>query len=133
MLETICLIIVVIAGLYLAALGAAALILPNEAIRFLHGFASSARLHYLELTLRLIVGGAFVTNAPRMQFSFVFSGFGWVLIATTMCLLAMPWRWHSQFAQFAIPKATHYITMIGMCSLALGGLILLAAGFQIAL
>ncbi|MDG1873904.1 MAG: hypothetical protein P8J27_08330, partial [Mariniblastus sp.] len=112
--------------------GAVALILPNEASRILHGFTSSARLHYLELTLCLFVGGAFAKNAPRMQFSFVFNGFGWVLIATTMYLLAMPWRWHSQFAKFTVPKATQYITVIGMCYLALGGLILLAAGIQIA-
>ncbi len=132
MLEAISLIIVVTAGLYLAALGAAALLMPNEAIRFLNGFASSARLHYFELTLRLITGFAFVTNAPRMQCSVAFGVFGWVLLATTMCLLALPWRWHSQFAQYAVPKATQYITMIGICSLVLGGIIWVAAALPIA-
>lgn len=113
MLETISLIIAVTTGLYLAA----ALLMPIEIIRFLNGFASSVSLHYFELTLRLITSFAFVTNVTGMQCSLAFGVFGWVLLATTMCLLALPWRWHSQFAQYAVPKATQYITMIGICSL----------------
>ena len=60
MIEPLATAVVLLAGLYLACLGAVALVAPALARRFLLGFARSRALHYLELTLRLIVGGAFL-------------------------------------------------------------------------
>ena len=126
MIETVSLGVVVLTGVYLCALAAASLIVPSRASRFLLGFATSQRLHYVELLIRLSVGGAFLVQAPRMFFPSAFSLFGLVLIATTACLLLLPWRWHHRFAQAAVPRATPYIRYIGWCSLALGVSILAA-------
>ena len=90
------------------------------------GFASSQPVHILELFLRFVVGAAFVLYAPRMFLSGAFNLFGWVLLVTTACLLLVPWRWHQRFAQQAVPRATRHITLIGLASLAIGGLILAA-------
>lgn len=118
--------IVVLAGLYLLALGTASLVAPDRARRFLSGFADSLGLHLLELAVRFVVGSAFVGGAPRMALPEVFRGFGWVLIGTTVCLLAIPWRWHRRFALRSVPRATRHIAWIGAASLALGIFVLAA-------
>jgi hypothetical protein len=61
-----------------------------------------------------------------MALSGAFNFFGWVLLLTTACLLLVPWRWHRRLAQHAVPLFTRYITLVGVVSLALGGLILAA-------
>ena len=94
LLETFALAVVVLAGVYLLALGAVSLFAPARASRFLLGFASSASVHFTELLLRFVVGAALVTYAPRMSQSGAFNLFGWVLLVTTACLLIIPWRWH---------------------------------------
>ncbi len=119
--------IVVLTGVYLCALAGVSLFIPSRATRFLLGFAGSERVHYLELGIRFVVGGAFVINSPGMLAPRVFTIFGWVLLVTTAGLLLFPWKWHQRFAEEAVPRATRYITLIGLCSLALGGFILAAA------
>ena len=118
--------VIVLASLYLIALGAASLLAPSRATRFLLGFVSSGRVHYLELFLRLIVGAALVLHAPRMFLPGAFTFFAWMLLVTTACLLLLPWRWHQRFAQHSVPRATRYIGVIGVASLALGGFLLAA-------
>lgn len=125
-LETSALTVVLLAGLYLLALGAASLLVPARASRFLLGFASSSLVHHTELVLRFVAGAGFVLYAPRMFFSDAFSLFGWVLLITTAGLLVVPWRWHHRFAQRAVPLFTGHVAWVGLVSLAIGGLILWA-------
>ena len=126
MIEVLALAAVVAAGLYLIALGTASLLTPSRAANFLLGFAGTPFKHFLELALRLIVGGALILLAPRMYLSGAFNLAGWVLLATTACLLLIPWRWHHRFAQCAVPLAMQHLKLVGSASLALGGLILVA-------
>lgn len=126
MIEALALAVVVVTGLYFCALAAASLLVPAKASRFLLGFASSPRVHYIELSVRLLVGAALLIYAPRMFAPGVFSLFGWLLVITTVCLLLLPWRWHHRFAQQAVPRAISHIKVIGISSLVLGGLILAA-------
>ena len=126
MIQPIALIIVVIAGLYFIALATASLLIPDQAKRYLLGFAGSPLKHFTELILRFAVGGALILYSPHMLFSKAFAISGWILLATTACLFLIPWRWHRRFAEFAVPQATQYITLIGLSSLLLGVLVLTA-------
>ena len=126
MLEAVALIIVTLTGVYFCTLGAASLFVPSKANSFLRGFASSPRIHYMELSIRLLVGAALVIYSPRMVTSDAFSLFGWILLATTIFLFLIPWRWHYRFAQQVVPRVTPFIKVIGIFSLALGGFILAA-------
>lgn len=126
MIESLSLFVVVLTGLYFCALAAASLIVPAAANRFLLGFASSPRVHYTELLIRLLVGWSLVMYAPQVIASVAFRLFGWVLIITSACLFLVPWRWHQRFAQQVVPWATRYIKLIGLFSLVLGGLIMAA-------
>lgn len=129
LLEASALAVVVLAGLYLLALGAASLVVPARASRFLLGFAGSRSVHFAELLLRFVTGAALVLHAPRMLLSGAFSIFGWVLLVTTACLLLVPWRWHHRFAQQTVPRAVRHITLVGLASLALGGFMLAALAY----
>jgi hypothetical protein len=76
MLESLALTVVVLTGFYFCALGVVSLFLPGKAKRFLLGFASSPRVHYIELSIRLLVGAALLIHAPRMFAPDAFRLFG---------------------------------------------------------
>ena len=117
---------VLLAGLYLVALAAVALISPQRAKRFLESFASSAPAHFFELFVRLVVGAALVLYAPQMKFPGLFAVFGWVMVVTTIGLLAIPWRWHRRFAAWSVPHATRNMRLFALGSLAAGVFIVLS-------
>ena len=114
------------AGIYLVVLGATALLSPAVATRFLSGFATSARLHYLELAIRLLVGGALLLHAPAMPWSGAWLALGWILIATTAVLAAIPWRRHRDFAARSVPQALRFIKALGIGSAVFGAVLLYA-------
>jgi hypothetical protein len=128
LLEVGALAVIVLAALYLLALGAAFLVAPVRSSRFLLGFARSRSIHFLELFLRFVVGAALVFYAPRMPLSDAFNLLGWVLLVTTTCLLILPWRWHQRFAHYTVPRVTRHLPLVGLASLAIGVLILAAVG-----
>ena len=124
MIDALALTVVISAGMFFVALGGVSLFAPSHASRFLLGFADSLAKHYTELAVRFLVGGAFVLAAPRAYVSGMFSFLGWVLLATTVGLLLIPWRWHHRFARRAVPEALRFLPLIGASSVVLGGLVL---------
>lgn len=123
MIDGLAVALVLLAGIFLAGLGAACLFAPALARRFLLGFASSLALHYLELAIRLVVGGALLVVAPSMAFPRVFTAAGAVLVITTLVLALVPWRWHRHFAQRTVPGVLRFLPWLGLASLALGGFV----------
>lgn len=118
--------IVLAVAAYLLGLAAAALLYPEKARTFLGAFASSARAHYLEQAVRLVAAAGFLAYAPHMAFSHAFRVLGWILVVTTVLLLAVPWRWHQRFAGWAVPLATRHLMLYGLGSLALGCFVIAA-------
>jgi uncharacterized protein YjeT (DUF2065 family) len=123
---TIALAIVLAAGLYLVVLGVTAWFAPGQARHFLLRVARSARAHYAEMAIRILVGGAMILAARRMPVHEVVWWFGLMLVVTSIGLLLVPWRWHRAFADRAIPQLTGYMGAVGTVSLLLG--ILLSFG-----
>ncbi len=117
---------VLAAGIYLLTLGLSSIIRPDDTQRFLASFASSARAHFVELSARLVLGAAFIAAAPKLKFSTLFVVFGWVLVATTLVLLAVPWTWHHRFASWSVPIATRNMALFAIGPLA-GGIVVLYA------
>lgn len=120
MIDVLASAVIVATGLYLAVLGVGCFVRPNSAAKFLLGFASSAFVHYLELALRVLVGTSLVHKAPDLPYSMMFNVFGWVLIVTSLVMLAVPWRWHRHFAQRAVPQALRYVKLLGVSSIVFG-------------
>ncbi len=98
-----------------------------SAERFLRGFASSARAHYGEQILRLVIGMAIVVASPEMWHATLFEIFGWTIVVTAVGLILLPWRWHRAFGEWAIPMAIRHIKLYGFAALILGAAILYGA------
>ncbi len=127
MLDGLALMVVLLAGAYLIALGAVSFRNPQQGARFLLGFVSSAAKHYLELGMRLLAGIAFVLRADAMALSQGFAAFGWVLLISTTALLALPWRWHQRFARRAVPIALRFLPLMALASIMFGMLVVVCA------
>jgi len=131
-IESIALAVLSVTGLYFITFGFVSLMRPIQASQFLLGFASSPTKHYGELIARFIVGGSLVVVSSLLFYPLAFSLFGWVLLVTTAGLLIIPWKWHHRFTQRAVPRATRYISLIGVSSIGLGGLLLAAVALGVA-
>ncbi len=111
-------------GVFLVALGGVSLFTAERAKAFLLGFATSPFKHFLEMTLRLLVGGSILFQAPFLIFSTAFTIFGWMMIISTAVLILIPWRWHRRFAETAVPRALRFLPVVGLVSVILGGCVL---------
>lgn len=127
MLNLVALMMVLLAGGYLLLLAVCAFAIPGRTQAFLLAFASSARVHRVELLVRLMVGAAFIQRAPAMTFPHVFKAFGWLLLATTVIMALLPWRLHRRFAEAAVPHAIGRLWMLAIGSGALGTFVLACA------
>ncbi len=126
MTEVISFSIVMLVGVYLVGLAVSAIFNPTRTTQFFLGFAASARVHYVELVVRGIAGAAVVMQAPHMRYPDAFAIAGWIVLATTIALATLPWRYHRAFAERAVPRATKHMTLIAIGSFLLGGFILIA-------
>jgi hypothetical protein len=118
--------IVVTAGVYLLALAVLALARPLLATRFLLGFAQTAAVHYIEMAVRILVGIALIVASPRMHTSQFFFFFGIALLASSMLLLCLPWRYHRSMGERVLPRLVRLLPVVGLVSLLLGGLLIAA-------
>ena len=100
---------------------------PARAEAFLRLFASSARAHYTEQSLRLISGVGFVLYAPHTAWTTAFRILGWTLIVTSVLLLILPWKLHQQFGNRVIPAVIRLKHIYAIGSLLLGTLVLIGA------
>ena len=128
----IALVLVIMAAMYLLALGGSAFLRPESARRFLGGFATTRRLHFMELALRVLAGMAFVISAPRLAFGEAISFFWWVLVTTSVGLALVPWKLHQRFALWSVPRATQRRSLIGVGSQAAGIGLIMAVVFPYA-
>lgn len=93
----------VLLGIYLISLPIITLLKKEMAVRYFSSFASSARAHYLEQVLRLIVGWSMLSFSPSMLFAQFFEMFAWILIVSTVVLIVVPWTWHNKLGKRVIP------------------------------
>jgi len=124
--QTIAAGIVVTAGFYFIALAAVALARPALARRFLLGFAQTAAAHYTEMAARVLVGVALIVASPRMLFAQFFFWFGVALLASSVLLLCLPWKWHRSMGERVLPRLVSLLGVVSPVSLLLGGLLVAA-------
>lgn len=122
--------IVVLSAIWLIALAVAAVVKPDKVKGFFAKFASSAFAHFLEMSLRLVVGVAFVVYATQMKFSVIFTAFGWLLILTTAVLIFVPWKVHRKFADKSLPMIYKLMPLFCLASLGGGVFILYSTIFR---
>lgn len=120
-------ILVVAFGVFLTGLSVLIAAKPRLAERFVRSFASSARVHYAEQSLRLIVGAAMAIFSPSMWYPHLFLLLGWMIAVTAVALLLLPWRWHHEFGKLAIPLVIGHMRLFALGAFALGILVFYGA------
>ena len=95
--------VMVIFGLYLISLSIIAFWNKKIAVNYFSSFASSARAHYLEQILRLIVGMSMLSFSKSMLYARFFEMFAWIIILSTVLLMLIPWTWHNKLGKRVIP------------------------------
>jgi hypothetical protein len=111
-------------GIFLIGLAGVVFVKPACAERFFKSFASSARAHYTEQAVRLLIGASIVAYSPVMWQANLFQLVGWVIVVTTVGLLFTPWRWHHRFGQWAIPLVLRNMRLYAMGLFAFGAFLL---------
>ena len=113
-------------GLCLIAFTSVAFAKPAIAERFLSAFASSARTHYVEQGVRLLIGAALVVLSPTMWQPKMFWLFGWTIVVSSAALLCVPWQWHHRLGERLriLPLLFRHLRLYAAGSFALGALLL---------
>jgi hypothetical protein len=98
----------------------ASMLSPQHAMALLVPSTRSRAVFYVQILVRIMVGMAFVTLAPRLFLSPVFTIFGWGFALVSAIPAFMPWHRHLRSAERAISQLTPIVRYIGVASLILG-------------
>ncbi len=90
--------IVILFGINIIVAGFIMLFNPNKARVLLKKFASTNFINYTEITLRLVVGIAFVLYSDFGKWPEIFNFFGWFMSITALILYLVPRRLHNSFS-----------------------------------
>ena len=116
--------VVVAFGFFLIAFTGAVFVKPAIAERFVAVFASSARTHYVEQVLRLLIGAALVVLSPAMWQSNLFWLIGWAIVISSVALICAPWQWHLRFGERVRPMFRRHLRLYAVGAFAFGALLL---------
>jgi len=117
-------VVVVAFGLLLIAFPGVAFAKPAIAERFLTAFATSARTHYVEQVVRLLIGAALVVRSPIMWQPKMFWLVGWAIFVSSAVLLCVPWQWHHRLGERVLPVLVRHLRLYAVGSFVFGALLL---------
>ncbi len=127
-LAAISLVVVVIAGLWIAAIGVGMMTMPERMRRGLAMMASTQRINVAELSLRIVVGIALIGRTNFAKFPDFFAYGGGFLIVSAIILLVIPLRWHSGYAVWWSERLSlSAIRLLGPVAIAMGCALIWAA------
>lgn len=118
--------ILVAFGLLLIGVTVVVFARPAVAERFFMAFASSARTHYTEQVVRLLVGASLIIRSAAMWQPKVFWFVGWAIALTSLVLIITPWQWHHHFGEKVRPMLIRRMKVYAVGLLAFGVLIIYA-------
>ena len=107
-------------GLYLIFLFIMVLFKKEKAINFFSSFASSAKTHYIEQTLRMLAGIGVFFYSEKMIYPIIFKYFSYLLICVSVLLFLTPWKLHNKYGEWAIPLTIKYIFVYALFAFILG-------------
>jgi hypothetical protein len=116
--------ILVAFGLFLLGLTVVVFAKPAVAERFFMSFASSARAHYTEQVVRLVIGASLITRSGAMWQPKVFWLVGWAIVLSSLVLILTPWQWHRRFGEEVRPMIIRHMKLFAVGLLAFGVLLI---------
>ena len=115
-------------GLFLVGLAVAVFAKPAVAERFFMSFASSARTHYTEQIVRLLIGASLIVRSGTMWQPKVFWLVGWAIVLSSLVLILTPWQWHDRFGEVIRPMLIRHMKLFAVGLLAFGVLLIYGVG-----
>lgn len=116
--------VMVLFALYLISLLVMTILNRELAVNYFSSFASSARAHYLEQILRLIVGVSILFYSEFMLFARFFGIFAWIIIVSTVALFLIPWTWHHKLGKRVIPLTIRHLNFYAVSASLFGVFVL---------
>lgn len=116
--------ILVAFGLFLVGLTIVVFTRPAVAERFFMSFASSARAHYTEQVVRLLIGASLIIRSAAMWQPKGFWFVGWAIVLSSLVLVLTPWQWHHRFGEKVLPVVIRRIKLFAIGLLAFGVLLI---------
>ena len=120
--------ILVAFGFFLVGLTVVVFAKPAVAERFFMSFASSARTHYTEQIVRLLIGASLVIRSGAMWQPKVFWLVGWGIVVSSLVLILTPWQWHDRFGEEVRPMLIRHMKLFAVGLLAFGVLLIYGVG-----
>ena len=118
--------ILLVFGVFLIGVTVVVFARPPLAERFFMAFASSARTHYSEQVVRLLVGVSLIIHSAAMWQPKVFWFVGWAIVLSSLVLILTPWQWHHRFGEKVRPMLIRRMKVYAVGLLAFGVLIIYA-------
>ena len=116
--------ILVAFGFFLVGLTVLVFAKPAVAERFFMAFASSARTHYTEQIVRLLIGASLIIRSGAMWQPKVFWFLGWGIVVSSLALILTPWQWHDRFGEEVRPRLIRHMKLFAVGLLAFGLLLI---------
>jgi hypothetical protein len=123
--------ILVAFGLFLVGLTVVVFAKPAVAERFFMSFASSARTHYTEQIVRLVIGASLIIRSGAMWQAKVFWLVGWAIVLSSLGLILTPWQWHDRFGEVVRPMLIRHMKLFAAGLLGFGVLLIFSLTFSL--
>ena len=108
-MQTVALIVVVAAGLWLVGVAFLMALRPSYCLHLLEKMStnlerSNWRLQFTEQGLRVLAGVALIGRAPASKLPLVFRVAGGILVATSLLVMIAPIRWHGAYGTWWVKR-----------------------------
>ena len=120
--------ILVAFGFFLVCLTVVVFAKPAVAERFFMAVASSARTHYTEQIVRLLIGASLIIRSGAMWQPKFFWLVGWGIVVSSLVLILTPWQWHDRFGKEVRPRLIRHMKLFAIGLLAFGVLLIYGVG-----
>ncbi len=116
-MQAIALIVVAAVGLWLVCVAFLMALSPRYCLHLFEKMSanlerSNWRLQFTEQGLRVLAGVALIVRAPASKLPLVFEAAGWLLVATSLLILAAPIRWHGFYGRWWVKRLTPLVIRI---------------------
>ena len=122
--------ILVAFGFFLVGLTVVVFAKPAVAERFFMSFASSARTHYTEQIVRLLIGASLIIRSGAMWQPKVFWLVGWAIVLSSLVLILTPWQWHDRFGEEVRPRLIRHMKLFAVGLLAFAVVLIYGVGLS---
>ena len=103
---------VVLAGVWLIALGIFMAAAPRRALAALAAMGGSAAIHFGEMAVRAFAGAALMVAAPPSRFPLVLMLFGGFLISSALVIAVLPRHWHSTYSRWWAQRIPSWVVLL---------------------